>query len=257
MAFGLIGAITEAIMYGPEGMEYKSMALQPIDPISPGDALGQSLKLQYWPETITESHEIGWNFKDIPGASHGLAQWASNGGRTFAFEAHFSRFIKPVEDVDANVFERALDPFGANTPESEYLKNNKPANVDVAACLRYLRMCKTPWWKEIGGQSVMMSPPVVILHIPGSQINDFDASDTIFTVMTGLDITYQLAFPNGVLRKASVSLTFKEVVQSPATGGVAWMDFEKMYMENNSKEGLTGDAWLGNKINASDVTLTK
>lgn len=254
MAFGLVGAIAEAIMYGPEGMDYKSMSIQPVDPVAPGKPMGQALKLQYWPETITESHEIGWNFKDIPGASNALAQWSSNQGRTFSFEVHFSRFIKPVEDVDANLFERALDPFAANTPESEYLKANAPHNVDVAACLRYLRMCKTPWWKEIGGQQVMMSPPVIILHIPGSQINDFDASDTIFTVLTALDITYTLAFPNGVLRKASASLSFKEIVQRPDTGAIAWIDFSKMYMENNSKEGLTGDGWLGSSIDPGDVT---
>lgn len=241
-------------MYGPEGMDYKSMRIQPVDPVVPGKSIGQALKLQYWPESISESHQIGWSFKDIPGASHGLAQWASNQGRTFSFEVHFSRFIKPSEDVDDNLFERSLDPGTLNTPESEYLKNNKPSNVDVAACLRYLRMCKTPWWKEIGGQSVMMSPPIVILNIPGSQINDHDASDTIFTVLTGLDITYTLAFPNGVLRKASASLTFNEVVQNPVDGSVVWMDLESMYWDP-SKEGLTGEAWLSDQIKASDVSL--
>jgi len=255
VAFGLIGAITEAIMYGPEGMDYKSMSIQAVDSMAPGKAVGQAFKFQYWPETITESHEIGWTFKDIPGASHNLAQWASNGGRTFSFEVQFSRFIKPVEDVDANIFERVLDPLKLNTPESNMLKNNRTSNVDVSACIRYLRMCKTPWWQEVGGQHVMGSPPVVILNIPGSQINDFDASDTIFTILTAMDVTYTLAFPNGVLRKASVALSFKEIVQR-VTGGVAWLDLGKMYPEH-SKEGIADPSWLGDQIDPSKVTMTE
>jgi len=251
MAFGVIGAITEAIKFGPEGQDYASMSIQPVEPLSPGKAIGQSLKLQYWPESIAESHEIGWTFKDLPGASASIAQWASNGGRTFTFETHFSRFIKPEEDVDDNVFQRALDPFKANTPESTKLKDNTAHNVDVAACLRCLRMCKTPWHKE--GEDHLASPPIIILHIPGSQINDFDGSDTIFSVLTSLDITYTLAFPNGVLRKATASLSFKEVVQRPE-GGVFWMDNTKMYA-GKSKEGLTGLGWLGDNIPSSMVTL--
>jgi len=215
---GVIGAIAEAVQYGPEGQKYAKVKLQPLNPIEPGEALGEALALQYFPSEITEAHDIGWNFKDLPGGSHALAQWASNGGRTISMEVVASRFMKPVDD--RNTWERLLDPFGANKPDSEYLHDNKPRNVDVAAVCRYLRSLKKPIVGTVGGQKVALSPPIVILSIPGFQLNDQYGSDAIFTVVTGCDITYKLAFPNGVLRLASVAMQFREVVQRPDIGAI-------------------------------------
>ena len=58
MAFGVIGAIADAIMYGPEGAEYSAMSLVGISPIG-GVLPGlEEHTFQYWPETISASRKV-------------------------------------------------------------------------------------------------------------------------------------------------------------------------------------------------------
>jgi len=224
MAFGVIGALTEAMLYGPEGMDYKAMSIAGVSPTDQTVMLPERT-FQFWPESIADTIEIGWNFKDIPGASHSLAQWASNGGRTITFEVHFHRFMKPVSD--RNTFETILDPFQLNTPNSEYLKDNRPYNVDVAAEIKYLRAFCYPSYKDVEGYRSVFPPPIAILSVPGSRISDTDASDVIYAVMTACDVNYILAFPDGTPRRASVSLTFKQVVQDPINNVIIQAGFNQ------------------------------
>jgi len=213
MAFGVIGAVTEAMMYGPEGMDYASMSIAGVDPSDPSKLLLKERTFQYWPEAISDSIEVGWNFKDIPGMSHALAQWASNGGRTITFEVSFSRLMKPV--ASRNTFEKVLDPFEANTPTSEYLKDNRPYNVDIVAEIKYLRAFCYPSYKEIEGYMTAYPPPVAMLSVPNLGLGDVNGNNIIYAVMTGCDVTYVLLFPDGTPRRATVALTFRQVIQDP------------------------------------------
>lgn len=216
MAFGVIGAVVEAMMNGPEGMDYAAMSIAGVNPTDQSIMLPERT-FQYWPESISDTIDVGWNFKDIPGMSSALAQWASNGGRTITFEAHFHRFMKPVES--RSTFENVFDPVKLNSPESEYPKDNRPYNVDVAAEIRYLRAFCYPSYKELEGYRTSYPPPIALLAVPGLRLSDSPyengASGVVYAVMTGCDVTYMLAFPDGTPRRASVSLTFRLVIQDP------------------------------------------
>ena len=224
MALGLPGAIVEAMMYGPEGAGegYAAMSIAGINPKnSAGPLLLDERTFQYWPESITDTIDIGWNFKDVAGASHALAQWGSNQGRTITFELQMHRFMKPVADRTA--FDVILDPFGFNKPDSELPKNNRLYNVDIQSEVRYLRAFCYP--TEDTAKTTMFPPPIGILAVPGVGLNE-SGGDAIFVVMTGCDVTYNLLFPNGVPRRATVALTFRQVVQ---LNGVFWKAHDKTY----------------------------
>jgi hypothetical protein len=106
MPAGLISAVIDAIKNGPEGREYASLTMAGLDPRHPNEIFEgewgdigvnfQERALQYWPETINDSIETGWNFKNVGGGSGALAQWASNGGRTISFNVELSRLMAPV-----------------------------------------------------------------------------------------------------------------------------------------------------------------
>lgn len=222
MPGGFIGQLIEAIMNGPEGMAYANMSLAGIDPT---DATGSKFVLrerafQFWPESIQDSIEMGWQFKDIPGASHALAQWASNNGRTISFEVRLHRFMKPVKA--RTQWEKALDPAELTGPGQEYLKDLRLHNVDIEAEVRYLRAYCYPSYRKDPqtGTTMTYPPPIACLCVPGLNLNEA-GGNTIFAVMTGCDVTYNLLFANGVPRNATVALTFKQIVQTKDRG-VLW-----------------------------------
>lgn len=213
MAFGVIGKIVEAIMYGPEGAEYASMSMVGINP-SGGVLLGlEEHPFQYWPETISDTIDVGWNMKDIPGASSALAQWSGNSGRTIAFEVHLHRLMKPVKT--RNFFDKVLDPFELNQPDSKIIKSNRPYNVDVVQEIKWLRAFCYPYYGDIGKYKTAYPPPIAILSAPKLGLGDAKGRDAIYCIMTGCDVNYQLCFPDGTPRKASLSLTFKQIHQDP------------------------------------------
>ncbi len=256
MAFGLVGALVEVLMEGPEGMDYASMSIAGINPVD-GSLQMDERTLQYWPDTLADTIDIGWNFKDIPGASTSLAQWGANGGRTFSFEVQYHRFMKPHEPRSA--FDMIRDPFGLNTPDAEYLKDNRPHNVDVAAEIRYLRAMCYPTYTSSKEQGVTMltasPPPIVVLVAPGMGLSE-DGEDYVYCVMTGCDVTYTLLFPNGVPRRATVALTLRQIVQRKS--GIYWAGHSDdalvqltTDMESNMAKGG------GHKGNAEQITKAK
>ncbi len=243
MAFGFVGKLIEAIMNGPEGADSASMSILGLDPTDPrgSKVLLPERAFQFWPESIQDSIEVGWQFKDIPGGSHALAQWGSNNGRTISFEVRLHRFMKPVED--RSIFEKIVDPFGLTTPGQQYLKDMRPHNVDVEAEIRYLRAFCYPSYAvdSVSGSTISYTPPVALLCVPGVGLNEL-GDHTIMAVMTGCDVTYNLLFPNGKPRNATVSLTFKQIVQK-AGQGVIWRGLGKDAAINGYKYASPDSAY--------------
>lgn len=244
MALGVIGSIVEAIMYGPEGSDYKAASMLGIDPSSPkGDVLpglGEHT-FQYWPETVTDTIDVGWNWKDIPGASSALAQWSGNSGRTIAFEVHLHRLMKPV--TSRNFFDKVLDPFELNQPNSEYVKTNRPHNVDVVQEIKWLRAFCYPYYADVDSYVTAYPPPIALLSLPKLGLGDANGNHTIYCVMTGCDVNYQLCFPDGTPRKASVSLTFRQVHQDPIK--------KTIYKVGHGPEGQSNYAFTTNSDNVN------
>lgn len=210
---GLPGRIVQAIMGGPEGRKSASLSIAGVSPVD-GSIIVPERTFQFWPESVTEEPEIGWQFKDIPGASHALAQWTQNGGRTFSFEVVFSRFMLPVEQL--STVEKLLS-LGLNTPGATMPKDNQPMNVSVKQCMQYLRMYYLPDYVQSGDVTVASPPPIAVLYAPNMGWNE-DGRDVIWGVMTQCSMNHMLSFACGEPRLATASLAFRQVIQWPAQG---------------------------------------
>lgn len=211
---GLASALSSLFMYGPEGgrydggkSRYSRISIAGIDPTDPSKIFGSLTErtFQYWPESISDSIDLGWNFKDIPGASHSLAQWSSNGGRTISFEVPLHRFTRPLSTRTSQ--EKVRDVIGDSGPNAD-----SAHNVDIRNEIQYLRGYCYPTYAEIGGIKGALSPPVGILNVPNLGLNE-SGGDAIFVIMTSCEVNYMLCFPDGTPRRANVSLSFKQIVQ--------------------------------------------
>ena len=210
--------VIQAIMDGPEGSDYASMTIAGLDPLEPTKIydpdptakvpLFAERAFQYWPESINDSIEIGWDIKSVGGGSHGLAQWTSNNGRTISFELKLSRMMKPIEN---RTFLEKVQAGGVY-PDQQSPMDVRGYNVDIRNQIAYLRAYCYPTYLNIEGVVVALPPPIAILNVPSMGLNE-SGGDAIFVIMTGCDVTYTLLFPDGTPRMANVSLTFKQIVQ--------------------------------------------
>jgi hypothetical protein len=223
---GIVTSIIDTVMRGPEGRDYASLTMAGLDPRNPTRIYEDARvdfrerALQYWPETITDSIEIGWNFKDIGGGSGALAQWASNGGRTITFDVNLSRLMAPVSSREGadRIFAMLVDPNSGDGIGVE----QKPYNVNIVEYIKFLRGFCYPTYTDIGNIVSALPPPVMILNIPNFNLNEA-GGDAIYCVMTGCDVSYVLSFPDGTPRRATVSLTLRQIVQT--RNGVQYAGF--------------------------------
>jgi hypothetical protein len=223
-------------MEGPEG-DAAAVSMAGISAVD-GSVILAERTFQFWPETLNVEPEIGWQFKEIPGLSHSIAQWTQNGGRTFSFDVVFSRFMKPTGNQSALDAVRSLG--NMNAPNSQTPIDNRPYNVSVKEEIQWLRQFYLPDYVEatVSGVSATVSqpPPIAMICFPNMGLNE-DTSDVVWAVMTGAPETYTLCFPNGEPRLASVSLTFKQVIQWPGQGIVLKPRLGIQSLEDNIAAG--------------------
>lgn len=200
MAVGSIVDISTTLLRGPDGGKPASLSMAGVSLTDLREVIPERA-FQFWPESMTDSIEIGWNELQVPGLSHGIMQWSFNGGRTISFEVVIGRYLKHEED--AGFLELIPD---ANDTE------NKPYNADVREAIKYLRSFCYPQYSL--SDVLEEPPPACLLHAPGMNLNE-DGRDTIWTVMTGCEVTYNRCFPSGRPRLATVSITLKQIIQSP------------------------------------------
>lgn len=265
MPVGLVSGVIEAIMNGPEGGTPASFTIAGVDPLDPSKIYTNSLTgigretdaydfsekaLQYWPETLTDSIETGWSFREIGGASHALAQWGSNNGRTITFDVELSRMMMPVRSRSRReqYYAYLVDP-ADNAPI-----DNRPFNVDIKAQIRYLRAFCYPTYGMVSDITVGYPPPVMILNVPNLGLNEA-GGDAIFCVMTGCDVVYKLAFRDGTPRRATVSIVLRQIVQN--SNGIMFRGFQ----DANARYKFSGDEGLdrnaGRKVGGLDPLKVK
>jgi hypothetical protein len=170
-----------------------------------------------------------------------------NNGRTITFEARFHRFMKPVDS--RNKFEFLLDPLEVNRPESQYPKDNRLHNVDVAAEIRFLRgFCYPSYKLDENSYLTAYPPPIAMLCIPNHAMGDTKGDDVIYAIMTSCDVNYMLAFPDGTPRRANVSLTFRQIIQDPKNNSIYQTGYQEGFQYAgswmDSKEGLPAGGGL-------------
>lgn len=172
---------------------------------------------QWWPESFSDSIEIGWEPKQVPGSSHAIMQWNSNGGRSFSFDVLLYRNMEPTSVQEELT---ALPTIGGALIPNPNNEDNTRFNINIEYMVSWLRaFCYPRYIRGTGsdGRSVVtrvVAPPIAILNLPNMALNE-DGSDTVFGVVTSCDVTYEKLFPNGQPKAVKVSLTLKQVVQNP------------------------------------------
>jgi hypothetical protein len=198
------------------------------------------IAFQYFPETITDTKAVNYQTKDIPGGSLPLYQWISSGERIISFTAYFS------SDVDLGApTSIGIPGLGGTSGPSQAFQNLSSQglanrNVDVRTALFALRRFMFPTYLSSGtvpGQPLTQSPQKLMLVFTGTglgMLGGFGATpgnptqtaitptslsptqadlDGITVVMTQCDITIEALFPSGLIRVASVQLSFAHIAQ--------------------------------------------
>ena len=181
------------------------------------DAPMSAHAFQYFPESISDSKNVDWQSKPVPGGSLPLYQWTGSGERTITFTAYFTSDIDLTETKATGARLEA-------TGQSKY-------NVDIRSAVAWLRRFMLPSYDQ---QARTQAPPKAILYLPRSGIglaggvspSSAQDLDSIVCVMTQCEVTYEKFFSSGLPRIASVSLGFaqipqlKGIVSFPVNSGV-------------------------------------
>jgi hypothetical protein len=202
---------------------------------------------QWWPESFSDNIEIGWEPKQVPGASHAIMQWNSNGGRTFSFDVLLYRNMEPL----AVQSELSMFGIGALLPDPNN-DDNARFNINIEYMVSWLRsFCYPRYVRGTGldGSTVVtrvVAPPIAILNLPNMALNE-DGGDTVFGVMTACDVNYEKLFPNGQPRAVKVSVTIKQVVQDPQQSGRQAIRFKGYPELGTARKGAIGNEYLNGK----------
>ena len=151
--------------------------------------------LQFYPESLSEQQAANWQSTQIAGLIRPHQQWVSGGERTFSFDAHFYRDFRGEisKDVDED-----------------------RTNVDIDAALTWLSILCSPSYGAINGVNAAKAPPVLWVHFEGMLLGYNKISNReegIYCVMTDLSIERKNWFHDGVLRHATASMSFTEILQ--------------------------------------------
>ena len=219
----------------PHAPELARAYLQPVD-LAPdetppwnsgGSEAGNAIAFQYWPETIQDSRASEWRPKPIPGGSHPLYQWTNGGERRLTFTAIFTTDTAPEDtfladpnegNLPAGSILRAGDLDGSGDPYSLQQANPlsglevRTRDIDLRAVVSWLRWYTYPYYDPQNNWRAY-EPPKALLVMPNMGLG-YSGYDSLLTVMTQCDVTYEACFDSGFPRIIEVSLEFAEVVQS-------------------------------------------
>lgn len=166
------------------------------------------LHFQYWPSTLLDEYSTSYAEHEIPGGSHPLYQWVGGKGRQIQFDAIFTSELNTLRSI----------PIGeaGQLVSNSLLTPSSPYTVNVAAALARIRSWQRADYKEGGQTGNTSPPPILTLVFPGTKINGRN-NDAINVILWSAPITYKSWYPNGQPRVATVSMVFKEVVQTAET----------------------------------------
>lgn len=214
----------------------------PNDSPTPGSAK----RLQYFPESLSDTKTVNWQTKEIPGGSLPLYQYIGSGERTIGFTAVFTSDIDLIVASNA-----ATNLVGGAQSLDEGLTSQalRARNVDIRAAVAWLRQYQLPTYTGTSGQGrAFISPPKKLrLYIPNSGIGLAGGEpasggnalhDAINCILTQCEVTWEAFFPSGLPRKVSVQLTFAQIAQM---GGSVQFPHAGPHMAK-AVEGSIGDA---------------
>jgi hypothetical protein len=173
-----------------------SILLVPVNDNGAED-MGMKARLQYFPETLSDSHSPEWEPKMIPGGSHPLYNWVAGGERQISFTAYFTQERRLTNPLGGS----AQGPFGPILTDKW--------SVDVMGAIAWLRQFTYPTY---GSDGQAHPPPRVRLVAPNALLGE--VKGTILAIMQSCDVEWLQWWPDGTPKEATASLTFAEVVQT-------------------------------------------
>jgi len=184
--------------------------------LNPWDDVPQfpGFRFQHYPESISDTKQVNYAQKAVPGGNLPLYQWINGGERTISFSVVFS------SDIDLSLKSKGL---GTGTLAEEAKSVGvEDRNVDVKSAILWLRSMLMPSY-EVQQRVRTWPPPKLLLWFLGTGIglsggarpNKFTGfdSDAVLCVMTQCDVEYKALFPSGQPRLAIVQLAFAEIPQ--------------------------------------------
>lgn len=222
--------------------------------LEPADKIGPTLYFQYFPATISDNKQSGWNSRRIPGGSLPIYHWVSSGARTISFAAVFTT------DVDlANADPTSSQAIQASSAKLATL-GLTPKNIDIRAAILWLRRFEYPRYPQAAAsQQYNVTPPrKLYLIIPNSGIGLAGCgtlgADTVLCVMTSCDVTWNSFFPSNLPRMATVNLSFEEVPQLNGTVTFPTPTHSMDYLGGGIVgDESAGDNLVGGTTNTPDV----
>ena len=224
------------IAVGPDG--------SPVETTDEGEYVPGALRLQYFPDTISDNKGTVVSKRVIPGASLPIYQWISGGERIISFGATFTTDVDFISittgQKDQSILQR-LDNVGA-----------KSRNQDPRAGVAWLRRFLIPSYSQNGsdiGSPLSVAPNRILLNIPHSGIGIAGGAspygdDSVLCFLSQCDVVYEAFFPSGLPRIVVVSLAFTEVAQNNGT------------VIFNQDNRVMRDYILGNRDSTPGYTLT-
>ena len=176
----------------------------------PGD-YPKSFRFQYFPETISDTKQVNYQRRDVPGASLPIYQWVNSGERLISFTSVFTTDVNLSTDYHtADALATRLKGVG-----------HEDRNVDIRAAISVLRDKMLPSYPSSTTPVQVQAPPKLLLYLPGTGIGwagGFntgapEADHSIICIMTQCDVMWESFFPNGLPRIASVQLSFAQIAQ--------------------------------------------
>lgn len=231
-------------------------------------------KFQYFPASLSDTKQVNYQPKEVPGGTLPLYQYTGSGERSISFTAYFTTDIdhlaeQQTVDSDVSVSSSYGDrtyPQGVTTRlqtvngavDAAYTRLSaagvRDRNPYIPGMLIWLRRFILPRFGENSeiGVPLTRPPRKILLNIPGSEIELYGGAGGfsqrgggILCVMTQCDITLEALFPSGNIRIATVNLAFAEVpqrggvVRFPSAAGLDdYLDWHRM--QASSRAGGSG-----------------
>lgn len=206
----LASGITRSILSG--NRRRSSAAIEELDETDQ-PAPGGFLRLQYFPETLSDSKQVNWSPKEIPGGSLPLYQWIASGERVISFQAVFT--------TDIDISQRSI------TLEGLKVRGRDDRNVDIRTAVLWLRRFMMPSYLDgtaSTGGALTRAPRKLKLYLPNSGIGAAGGAwtthsglDFITAIMTACEVEWVQFFPSGMPRIATVQLSFAQIAQYQGT----------------------------------------
>jgi hypothetical protein len=208
-----------------------SILLVAVDDLGNED-LATKARLQYFPETLSDTRSPEWEAQPVPGGSHPIYNWVTGGERLINFMAAFTqerRLRNPLAATSSS--ERATSQariqtlsFPQGGPVGTVLADKW--SVDIVSAVAWLRQFTYPTY---GADGQAFPPRRVRLVAPNSVLGGANfLSDSVLCIMQGCDVEYLQWWPDGVPKYATVSLSFAELAQSPTSVAFQSSDFLRL-----------------------------